>query len=138
MDNIREMLISDYDMAIDLWKRTEGMGLSEADSRESINDYLNRNPEMSFVYTDQDKVVGTILCGHDGRRGYIYHLAVNKEHRGKSIGKQLVESSLKKLKEEGIMKCHIMVIADNEIGKRFWKTAGWDLRKGILLYSSNT
>lgn len=138
MDNIREMLISDYDMAIDLWKRTEGMGLSEADSRESINDYLNRNPGMSFVYTDQDKVVGTILCGHDGRRGYIYHLAVSKEHRGKSIGKKLVECSLKKLREEGIMKSHIMVIADNEVGNRFWETAGWELRNGILLYSSNT
>lgn len=138
MYKIREMLLSDYDSAIDLWSCTEGMGLSEADSKEAIAFYLARNPGMSFVCAVQDQIVGTILCGHDGRRGYIYHVAVSKEYRGHSIGKKLVESSLKRLKEEGIMKCHIMVIADNEIGNSFWNYIEWSKRTGIHLYSQNT
>ncbi|MDF2959261.1 MAG: family N-acetyltransferase [Paenibacillus sp.] len=138
MYGLREMTIHDYDRAIHLWKRTEGMALSDADSRESINDYLNRNAGMSFVYTNNEQIIGTILCGHDGRRGYIYHVAVDPEYRGQSIGKQLVESSLSKLKLAGIAKCHIMVIEDNEIGNLFWDKMGWTRRDGILLYSSNT
>ncbi|MNP48484.1 Acetyltransferase YpeA [compost metagenome] len=138
MYQMREMTISDHDAAIDLWNRTEGMALSDADLRGSIDYYLDRNLGMSFVCTLGDKLIGTILCGHDGRRGYIYHVAVSKEHRGKSIGKNLVEKSLNKLKSEGIMKYHIMVISDNEIGNQFWNIRAWIKREGILLYSSNT
>lgn len=135
---IREMMISDYDNAIELWKETEGLFLSEADSRQSITYYLDRNSGMSFVCTHEDNIIGTILCGHDGRRGYIYHVAVSREFRGKSIGKKLIKKSLEKLRTEGIMKCHIMVLVDNEIGNRFWNYIGWTKRDGILLYSSNT
>ncbi|WP_124113501.1 GNAT family N-acetyltransferase [Paenibacillus xylanexedens] len=138
MYEIREMTINDYEMSIELWQRTEGMALSEADSKESINYYLNRNTGMSFVCVDKEQVIGTILCGHDGRRGYIYHVAVDPEYRGKSLGKKLVVSSLEKLRLEGIGKCHIMVIADNEIGNEFWIRTEWTRRDGILLYSSNT
>ncbi|MCY9664215.1 GNAT family N-acetyltransferase [Paenibacillus alginolyticus] len=138
MYEIREMTINDYEMSIELWQRTEGMALSEADSKESINYYLNRNNGMSCVCVDKERVIGTILCGHDGRRGYIYHVAVDPEYRGKALGKKLVVSSLKKLKLEGICKCHIMVIAVNEIGNKFWGRTGWIRRDGILLYSSNT
>lgn len=138
MYEIRVMTITDYDAAIELWNNTEGMVLSDADSRESIEYYLNRNSGMSFVCTLVDKVIGTILCGHDGRRGYIYHVAVNKEHRRKAIAKRLIGNSLTKLKLEGIMKCHIMVLADNEIGNQFWNYTGWTKRDGILLYSSDT
>ncbi|WP_145320191.1 GNAT family N-acetyltransferase [Paenibacillus xylanexedens] len=138
MYKIREMTINDYEMSIELWQRTEGMALSEADSKESINYYLNRNTGMSFVCVDKEQVIGTILCGHDGRRGYIYHVAVDPEYRGKSLGKKLVVSSLEKLRLEGIGKCHIMVIADNEIGNEFWTRTEWTKRDGILLYSSNT
>ncbi|TDF96261.1 GNAT family N-acetyltransferase [Paenibacillus piri] len=138
MPEIREMTIHDYDMCITLWKRTEGMALSAADSREAIRSYLNRNTGMSFVCVDGGQVTGTILCGHDGRRGYIYHVAVDPEHRGKSIGRRLVDCSLKRLQIAGIDKCHIMVIEDNEIGNRFWSLSGWMKRDGILLYSSET
>ncbi|MCR8630498.1 GNAT family N-acetyltransferase [Paenibacillus radicis (ex Xue et al. 2023)] len=138
MYELREMNIQDYEMAIELWKRTEGMALSNADSRESIHNYLIRNAGMSFVCVDNQRVVGTILCGHDGRRGYIYHVAVDPEYRGNSIGKQLVARSLAKLRLEGIDKCHIMVIEDNEIGNHFWNRSGWMKRDGILLYSSHT
>lgn len=136
MIKIREMTINDYDGSIELWKRTEGMALSNADSRDSINYYLNRNIGMSFVCVDEEKIIGTILCGHDGRRGYIYHVAVDPKYRGQSLGKKLVEHSLKKIELAGIDKCHIMVIADNEIGNKFWTRTEWIRRDGIILYSS--
>jgi ribosomal protein S18 acetylase RimI-like enzyme len=138
MYEIREMTIDDYDSSITLWRVTEGMWLSEADSRDSIAYYLNRNPEMSFVCVDDEKIIGTVLCGHDGRRGYMYHVAVDLEYRGKSIAKKLVSCSLDKLKLAGITKCHLMVIDNNEIGNRFWTQSGWQRRSGIVLYSSNT
>jgi N-acetylglutamate synthase len=138
MYEIRVMTIADYDLSFELWNRTEGMALSGADSKEAINRYLDRNHGMSFICTAMNKVIGTILCGHDGRRGFIYHVAVDPEYRGQSIGKRLVERSLKRLEEEGISKCHIMVIEENETGKRFWNNTGWQLRDGILLFSSNT
>ncbi len=138
MQNIREMSIDDYEACIALWNQTEGMVLSDADSRESIAFYLNRNPDSSFVYVLDEKIIGTVLCGHDGRRGYMYHVAVDPQFRGKSIAKKLVRSSLDRLKLAGITKCHLMVLEGNDIGKRFWTQSGWQLRSGILLYSSNT
>ncbi|WP_231891290.1 GNAT family N-acetyltransferase [Paenibacillus swuensis] len=120
MHQIKPMKIEDYEQSLNLWKRTEGMGLSEADSRESIQSYLARNPGMSFVSIAHEQVIGSILCGHDGRRGYIYHVAVDPEYRGLSIGKALVDSSLEQLRNAGIMKCHLMVVEANEIGKSFW------------------
>lgn len=138
MYTLAEMTIEEYDKSIDLWKQTDGLALSEADSRESIAFYLERNPGMSYVCKDGENVIGTILCGHDGRRGYIYHVAVDPAYRGNSIGRRLVESSLKKLNQAAITKCHIMVIADNEIGNRFWTKTGWQRRDGILLFSSQT
>ena len=135
---IRTMTITDYDACIALWRQTEGMVLSDADSRESITDYLARNPDSSFVYIFDEKIVGTVLCGHDSRRGYMYHVAVTPQFRGKSIAKRLVISSLERLKLAGINKCHLMVLENNKIGNDFWTHSGWQLRSGILLYSSNT
>jgi len=135
---ITNMTINDYDKSIDLWQRTDGLVLSEADSRKSIEFYLNHNPGMSYVCKIEEDIIGTILCGHDGRRGFIYHVAVDKGYRGQSIGKRLVENSLRKLKQEGIVKCHIFVIGNNEIGNQFWTKTGWTRRDDILLYSSST
>jgi ribosomal protein S18 acetylase RimI-like enzyme len=137
---IREMTLDDYEGSIALWRRTEGMGLSEADSSDSIAYYLNRNPDLSFVSVsvDDGKIIGTVLCGHDGRRGFMYHVAVDPHYRGKSIAKKLVGCSLNKLKIAGITKCHLMVLEDNEIGNRFWSQSGWQRRNNILLYSCNT
>ncbi|MEC0371608.1 GNAT family N-acetyltransferase [Paenibacillus chibensis] len=134
---IRQMTIRDYDPSIELWKRTEGMGLSEADSREAIMAYLERNPEMSFVCLDEERIIGTILCGHDGRRGFIYHLAVDAEYRGRSIATRLVENSLSMLERCHIDKCHLLVIADNELGNHFWSQSGWQRREGLFLYSKS-
>ncbi len=135
--SIREMQPDDYDRIYQLWINTTGMGISDADSYQNIAKFLNRNPGLSFVACNNDKVIGTILCGHDGRRGYIYHVAVAENHRGRGIGQMLVSNSLKRLKNEGIQKCHIFVFPENEIGNAFWKAIGWTRRDDIYLYSKD-
>lgn len=135
---INEININDYDEIYALWLRTPGMGLSEADSRENIEKFLTRNNSLSFCASDNGRIIGTILCGHDARRGYIYHVTVAEEYRGKGIGHGLVEMSLQKLKEAGIGKCHLFVFADNELGNAFWNAKGWTKRDDIYVYSKNT
>lgn len=134
---IREMTIQDYERMIGLWSEIDGLALSEADSRANIEMYLTRNKGLSYVYEVEGEVVGTILCGHDGRRGYIYHVAVSPKFRNRRIGVQLVELSLDKLKEEGIDKCHIFVLDDNEVGSQFWSKIGWAKRSGFAVYSKD-
>lgn len=136
--SFREMTIDDYEACYSLWRETEGMVLSDADSNPAIAGYLERNPGCSFVCEEDGLICGTILCGHDGRRGYIYHAAVLPERRGLGIGKRLVDLSLAMLQAAGIRKCHLFVVADNEIGSRFWNRAGWMKRDGIIIFSANT
>ncbi len=135
---IQELTIGDYTEVYELWSITPGMGLSDADSRESIERFLIRNRGLSYVCKCNGSVIGTVLCGHDGRRGYIYHVTVVGEYRGKGIGRVLVDKSLRKLKEEGINKCHLFVFRDNEIGNAFWSSSGWTKREDILVYSKNS
>ncbi|WP_219835226.1 GNAT family N-acetyltransferase [Paenibacillus sp. R14(2021)] len=134
----REMMLSDYEACYALWSATSGMALSDADSPEAIDRYLQRNPGCSFVCESGGRLLGTLLGGHDGRRGYIYHAAVALDQRGQGIGGQLVRRSLDNLRKAGIQKCHLFVIEDNEIGSRFWAHSGWERRDGILLYSAAT
>ena len=124
-----------YDQVIDLWKKCEGIGLSGADSREGIQKYLERNPGMSFIARDLDAVVGSILCGHDGRRGYIHHLAVKPGYRRQGIGCKLVEKSIAFLQACGIQKCHLFIFNENDSGIAFWKQIGWTFRQDIGLIS---
>ena len=139
MDEVmREIQIDDYDEIHALWNSTPGMGLSNADSAYNIGKFLIRNEGLSFCYEKDGRIIGTILCGHDGRRGYIYHVTVAGEFRGRGIGRALVEKSLLKLREEGIDKCHLFVFADNEIGNAFWHSTGWIKRNEIKVYSRNT
>ena len=93
---------------------------------------------LCFVCLDQDQITGTALCGHDGRRGYIYHVTVAEAYRGRGIGSALVESCLRRLKAEEIDKCHLFVFADNEPGECFWRALGWVKRDDIVVYSKNT
>src|SRR5262249_7071962 len=118
---ITEMTLADYDAAYQLWQMTEGMGLSEADSRESIAAFLERNPGLSLVAWVRGEIVGTLLCGHDGRRGYLHHLAVTPTFRGQGIGTSLVKTCLGRLAERGLRKCHVFVRADNQGGQQFWR-----------------
>ncbi len=136
--NIRAMIIDDYDAVIALWQATEGMGLSAADSREAIARYLERNPGMSAVATDSSgAIAGAVLCGHDGRRGYLHHLAVRAEHRGLGLGRRLAETVLKRLQAEGIDKCHLFVYKSNATGRAFWEATGWVERTTLLLMSKD-
>jgi ribosomal protein S18 acetylase RimI-like enzyme len=97
--DIRDFAIADYDRAIQLWKTDENIGLSSADSREAIELFLERNPGLSKVMSVNDKIIGTLLCGHDGRRGYLYHLFVDKSYRRVGTGKRLVDACLDNLKK---------------------------------------
>jgi ribosomal protein S18 acetylase RimI-like enzyme len=131
------MTIESYAEIYKMWTSIPGIGLSNADTEESIAKYLERNPNLSFVCYVENKIVGTILCGHDGRRGYIHHTCVLPEYRGQKIGKSLVEKALEALKNQGIDKCHLFVFYDNEIGNGFWNKLGWTKREDLLVFSKS-
>ena len=132
---IREMNMGDYENAIFLWKHTEGIELSGADGRDHISHFLEKNSGLCFCAYNGKSLIGTILCGEDGRRGYIYHLAVEKDFRKLGAGKELVKISLLALRKLGIQKCHLFVVADNYLGKHFWQHIGWELRDDIEVMS---
>lgn len=124
-----------YDEVYALWRSCEGLGLNEADSRERILQYLRRNPGTSFIARAGDAIVGTVLGGHDGRRGYLHHLAVLPAYRKRGIGHRLVESALDAIRAQGIDRCHGFVFRSNEEGLAFWDAAGWMARNDICLIS---
>lgn len=127
--------IDDFDSAVALWQSCEGIGLSDADSRCSIQRFLDRNPGSSFAAYDGSNLVGTVLGGHDGRRGYLYHLAVHPAYRKNSIGRNLAESCLSALSADGIQKCHLFIFNRNQDGIAFWKSLGWTFRSDIAVIS---
>ena len=131
--HISEMTTTDYDDVLDLWRSTENVGLSGADTKENIHAYLHRNPELSLVARHEGRVIAAVLCGHDGRRGYLHHLAVAPEHRKQGLGSSLVERCLSKLGSLGIQKCNIFVYGKNDEGSEFWRRSGWRERKDLKL-----
>jgi len=132
---IRDMDIEDYESVYRLWKNVEGIGLSDADSKEGINRFLEHNPGLSFVAVDGVQIVGAALCGHDGRRGYIHHLAVANAYRRQGIGKSLVGRCMYALMRIGIAKCHLFVFDDNQEAIRFWNKVGWTERVELMMMS---
>jgi ribosomal protein S18 acetylase RimI-like enzyme len=130
---IEPMAASDFDEVLRLWQKMEGIGLNESDTRPALTQYLARNPGLSFVARNGTEIVGAVLCGHDGRRGYLHHLAVARGHRKKGLGKKLVATCLSGLKRLGILKCNIFLFADNTGGERFWKRNGWVMRPDLRL-----
>jgi len=135
--SIREMIVGDYEKMIVLWKNTPGIGLSDADSKRNISQFLERNPGLSFVYEIEKRIIGTVLCGHDGRRGYIYHLAVDQEFRNQGIGKELMSHCFERLSRKRIAKCHLFLYSDNEDAIQFYDHIGWEKRSNLLIYSKN-
>jgi N-acetylglutamate synthase len=132
--SIEAMTLKDFDEVTALWRRSEGVGLNEGDGRAGIAIYLERNPGLSLVARDgRQKIIGAVLCGHDGRRGCLYHLAIAAEHRRQGIGKSLVEACLSKLGALGIQKCNIFLYADNIAGRVFWERHGWVERLDLRL-----
>lgn len=135
MDNIciRPMIIEDYDDVYRLWTLTKGMGLNNLDdTKTGINIFLQRNPNTCFVATFHNEIIGTIISGHDGRRGYIYHTAVSEKFRKKGIGQKLVTSSLSALKTEGINKVALVVFSKNKLGNLFWEKIGFRKREDLI------
>jgi len=123
---IREFYIEDYDDVLQLWQTVEGLEIAEGDDREGIAQFLAHNPGLSRLAIDGSKVVGVSMCGNDGRRGHIYHVAVDPAYRRYGLGKRLVEECLDGLRRVGIMRVIILVADYNLGGAEFWKRAGWE------------
>ena len=130
---ISPMTASDLEAVLALWAETDGVGLNESDTPAQLTLYLERNPGLSLVVRDHQRIVGAVLCGHDGRRGYLHHLAVLPEFRKRGLGRKLVEDCLASLREIGILKCNIFTHADNEMGQRFWNRCGWSKRTDLQI-----
>lgn len=131
---IRPFVLEDFAQAHALWARTPGVALTDADAPEAIARYLRRNPGLSFVADEDGVLVGTILCGHDGRRGFIHHLVVAPTHRRRGLATRLLDAGVRALKTEGMTKAHLMVFRSNEEGQAFWRAAGVE-RTEIVLFS---
>lgn len=135
---IREMQIEDYDAVYALWLSCTGMGLNNLDdSLEGIARFLHRNPGTCFVAEDDERIVGCILAGNDGRRGYIYHTAVHPDNRNCRIGTALVERVVQVLKETGVNKVALVVFERNADGNAFWEKMGFTGRED-LVYRNRT
>ena len=130
---ITEMTIQDYDQALALWQSTQGVGLhvDDCDSRDAVARYLARNKGLSLVAWDGTALVGAVLCGHDGRRGYLNHLAVAKTHRRQGLATALVGRCLAGLAGAGITKCNLFVYADNHAAIAFWRRLGWGFYEDV-------
>lgn len=132
---IRRMTIEDYTMVYDLWMKIQGFAIRTIDdSREGVAHFLRRNPTTSVVAVEDGKVVGAILCGHDGRRGCMYHVCVDPQYRLKGIGKAMVTFCMKALQIEGISKVSLIAFTQNDIGNAFWKEIGWTKREDLNYY----
>lgn len=131
---IRAMTIEDYDGIYKLWAETEGMCLRGVDdSYERINKFIKKNPETCFVAIDEkNKIIGSVLCGNDGRRGYIYHLAVHKNYRKMGIGSNLVNEAVYALRDLGISKAVLLVLRTNNEGNEFWEKMGYYERNDVI------
>lgn len=133
--NIRTMNISDYDQVSSLWMCIKGFAIrSLDDSREGIERFLKRNPTTSVVAEKDGIIIGSILCGHDGRRGCFYHVCVHPDHRRHGIGKAMVVFAMNALKDESINKVSLIAFTKNDIGNAFWRTIGWTRREDLNYY----
>ena len=132
---VRVMSIDDYNQVYALWTKIHGFGLrSVDDSREGIERFLQRNPTTSVVAEEEGKIVGAILCGHDGRRGCLYHVCVDEEYRMRGIGKSMVVFAMEALKKEKINKVSLIAFTKNDIGNVFWNEIGWTKRLDLNYY----
>lgn len=132
---IRVMTIDDYEQVAGLWHSIEGFGIrSMDDSREGVEQFLRRNPTTSVVAVDGVRVVGAILCGHDGRRGCLYHVCVAKDYRKQGIGQKMVDFCVEALKKEKINKVSLIAFTSNAVGNAFWQSIGWTRREDLNYY----
>lgn len=132
---IREMVIDDYDKVYELWMGIKGFGIRTVDdSREGVERFLKRNPATSAVAEQNGRIVGAILCGHDGRRGCFYHVCVAKDYRHHGVGSRMAQFAMQALKKEGISKVSLITFKENRVGNSFWQSAGWTERMDCNYY----
>jgi len=132
---IRVMMQEDYDEVYQLWTSIKGFAIrSIDDSREGISIFLKRNPTTSVVAVEDEKVVGSILCGHDGRRGCCYHVCVAPDYRRRGIGKSMVVHAMEALYKENINKVSLIAFTKNDVGNAFWNQIGWTRREDLNYY----
>lgn len=132
---LRTMTIEDYNDVYDLWLTIHGFGMrSIDDSYEGVDRFIQRNPQTSVVAVADDKIVGSILCGHDGRRGCFYHVCVKEEYRKHGIGKAMAVECMRRLQAEGVNKVNLLAFKSNEVGNAFWNSTNWTKRDDINYY----
>lgn len=132
---IKTMKIEDYDKVRALWDSIKGFGIrSLDDSYDGVKRFLERNPTTSIVAEEDGKIIGSILCGHDGRRGCFYHVCVKEGYRKHGVGNQMALAAIQALKEEKINKVSLVAFKKNEVGNTFWKELGWDIREDLNYY----
>lgn len=132
---IRTMTLKDYDQVYELWTGIKGFGLRTVDdSREGVERFLKRNSATSVVAEEAGKIIGSILCGHDGRRGCMYHVCVAEEYRKHGIGHKMAMEAMKRLKKEGINKVSLIAFKSNTVGNEFWHKVGWTFRDDLNYY----
>ncbi len=135
---ICELRMTEYAQVLELLDSTPGVTLRRMDDTEAVALYLKRNPGLSFVAMSGREVVGCLLCGHDGRRGYLQHLIVKPDYRRQGIGTALVRCCIAALYDIGIAKAHVFVFTSNRTANSFWQNGGWNLRQEISMYSFNS
>ena len=135
---IEPMTPADAAEVLALWRGIEGLGLHDNETAEWIEDFLRQQGEFSFVARAGGEIVGALMVSNDGRRGYLHHLAVAESSRGAGLGRKLVDASLAALAAAGIVKCHVMVFADNDPAADFWRAVGFAERTDLKLFSRST
>ncbi len=132
---IRSMTIDDYDQVYALWSGIKGFGIRAVDdSREGINRFLLRNPDLSVVAEDNKMIIGSILCGHDGRRGTLYHVCVAEKYRKHGVGREMVLEAVSRLRKEGINKVNLIAFRNNLLGNNFWRKEKFTFRDDLNYY----
>ena len=128
---IRNMIPADYDLMMKLWRSSPDIGVNPDDNKEYIEKFLTRNPNTSFVAVEDDEIIGTVMAGHDGYRGYVHHTCVSDNFRRKGIGTLLVDAAVDALKNEDINKVFLVVFKTNENGNAFWEKQGFKIREDL-------
>ena len=132
---IREMKMEDYDQVYALWTEIKGFGIRTVDdSREGVERFLRRNPTTSVVAVQNGRIIGNILCGHDGRTGCFYHVCVEASYRKHGVGYRMVRAAMEALHREGVSKISLIAFKQNQVGNAFWKGIGWTEREDINSY----
>lgn len=135
---IRAVEENDYDALLACWLRSPGITVNDCDTRSGISAYLRRNPGLSMLAQRDQQIIGTLLCGHDGRRGYLHHMWVDECWRRQGVARHLFEHCLSGLRRLSIHKAHLMVKSDNRSAQQFWSEVGCQERCDVKLYSSAT